>query len=662
LWLSVVAGLPLEFGFVAIGPALHTLISLVVPGRIRGIGLQTIAPWQLLGLAALPFLGQAADTWGLRTGLLVFAPLFVVGAAILLSSTYGVDRDIRAAKAASLAEQHERQARTRGRRKLVICRDVDVAYDSAQVLFHVDVDVDEGEAVAVLGTNGAGKSSLLHAIAGVHEAANGAIFVDGHDVTHAPADEIARRGVALVPSDRGVFADLTVADNLRVAHRNSAEAPAATDAIAWVHDLFPVLRQRASQPAGELSGGEQRMLVLAQALVQRPRLLLVDELSLGLAPSMVDELIAALQRVNATGTTVVCVDQSPTVASRLADRAVFLDHGEVRYDGPVAGLEARPDLLRSVLLTRAPAGRLGAGGDQPRARRPAVRASERPATPAAHAGGQPRLRVADLTVRFGGVQALDGAHLQLGGHEVIGLIGPNGAGKTTLLDAISGFVTPDDGTIVLDGDDLAGVPPDTRARRGLGRSFQHARLFPALTVRECVAVALERHLTTRSAVGAAVGSQRVRRAERATRRRAHELIGVMGLTAAADKRISELSMGLRRTVDLACAMAAEPRVLLLDEPSAGLAHAEAVELAPLITRLVRETGCGVVLADHDLEVVTAVATRLVALELGQVVASGPPGQVLDEAAMRTASVAAVDVDADAHGPAGPGLAATREVQ
>jgi ABC-type branched-subunit amino acid transport system ATPase component len=228
--------------------------------------------------------------------------------------------------------------------------------------------------------------------------------------------------------------------------------------------------------------------------------------------------------------------------------------------------------------------------------------------------------------------------------EVVGIIGPNGAGKTTLFDVLSGYVRPDAGAVLLgDEEDVSRLSPDARARRGLGRAFQSARLFPPLTVRENIAVALERR-TVRSSLLAAVWAPPVRRGERKLRARVDGFIELLGLEPYADRFVSELSTGTRRAVEIACQMAAEPRVLLLDEPSSGLAQAETEALGPTLLRIVRETGCGMVVIEHDLPLITQISDRLIAMELGRVIADGTPDAVVtDPGVLRSYLSASRDV-------------------
>jgi ABC-type branched-subunit amino acid transport system ATPase component/predicted MFS family arabinose efflux permease len=595
----------------ALTPAFYSLIATVVPARIRGLGLTTQAPWQLIGIVGMPFVLAGAEAIGIESGgFLLFVPLLLLAALILGSSASGVERDIRAARAADAAEDALRQARERGTTPLLVCRDVQVAYGGVQVLFGVDLDVQEGEVVALVGTNGAGKSTLLRALAGTSEPSGGAVFFDDRDTTHLPPHSIAALGIVSMPGGAAVFPGLSVAENLRAAAWTVRDDPETVEQrTAEVLDLFPVLRQRLDSPAGALSGGEQQMVGLSQALLMAPRLLLVDELSLGLAPSIVEQLLSVLREINARGTTILMVEQSLNVALTIADRAVFMEKGEIRFDGPTEELLARPDLVRSVFMG-------GAAGGTRTVRR----------TPPTELSVTPALEVRDLAVSFGGVEALRGVDLTVSAGEVVGIIGPNGAGKTTLFDLVSGFTRPDRGRVLLAGVDVTGASPDARARAGLGRSFQSARLFPALTVRENLAVALERRVV-RNPLLAAVWAPPVRAAERRVARRVDKLIDLLGLNAYADATLAELSTGSRRAVDVACILALEPSLLLLDEPSSGLAQAETEALGPLLQRIVRETGCGMLVIEHDLPLVTALSDRMVAMEGGALLVTGTPEQV-----------------------------------
>jgi branched-chain amino acid transport system ATP-binding protein len=225
---------------------------------------------------------------------------------------------------------------------------------------------------------------------------------------------------------------------------------------------------------------------------------------------------------------------------------------------------------------------------------------------------------------------VDDIDLVLRDGEVLGLIGPNGSGKTTLFDLISGYVPADRGQFRLAGQDIGGMTPDERSRLGLIRRFQDARLFPSLTVFETLLISLEQRLEVKSATLSAIGAPRARRAERRLRGRAEALIELMSLEAYRDKFVKELSTGLRRITDLACVLAAEPKVLLLDEPSSGIAQAEAEGLAPLLRRVRYETGCAILIIEHDMPLISAVSDELIALDQGSVLVRGTPEVVLND--------------------------------
>src|SRR3954471_5270227 len=218
---------------------------------------------------------------------------------------------------------------------MLVCRGIDVAYDGVQVLFGVDLEVRRGEVLALLGTNGAGKSTLLKAISGLIEPAAGTVTLDGVDVTGVGPNAMARRRVVQVPGGRGIFPTLTVAEHMRAAawlHRTDRER--VERITAEICERFPRLAERWDQMAGNLSGGEQQQLAIGMALLADPVLLIIDELSLGLAPKIVEELLDLVRDINASGVAVVLVEQSVNLALTVADRAYFMEKGEVRFEGP----------------------------------------------------------------------------------------------------------------------------------------------------------------------------------------------------------------------------------------------------------------------------------------------------------------------------------------
>jgi branched-chain amino acid transport system ATP-binding protein len=456
----------------------------------------------------------------------------------------------------------------------------------------------------------------------------GAIVFDGSDITFAVAHEVAARGIVQVPGGKGVFPGLTVAENVKMAgwlfhQEREYLAKATDDALSF----FPILRERWDQPAANLSGGEQQMLTLVQAFIAKPRLLMIDELSLGLAPIIVAELLDIVRAIRDRGTTIILVEQSVNVALTVAETAYFMEKGEIRFKGPTSELLSRPDVLRSVFLE-------GAGSTSPKVRSKAKVTTNGKAKPARRKLSAERvLEVAGLTRSFGGITAVDDVTFDLRKGEILGIIGPNGAGKTTLFDLISGFLKPDTGTVLLGGTDVTTQAPDLRAALGLGRSFQDARLFPALTVEETIALALTRHVTVADPVAAMLNLPGVAESEALIQERVEELIELMRLGAFRDKHISELSTGSRRIVDLACVMGHEPSVLLLDEPSSGIAQRETEALGPLLLDVREATGASLIVIEHDMPLITSISDELLALELGAVVTRGAPDVVVHDPAV-----------------------------
>jgi ABC-type branched-subunit amino acid transport system ATPase component/ABC-type branched-subunit amino acid transport system permease subunit len=504
------------------------------------------------------------------------------------------------------------------------CTKVEMSYGPVQVLFGVDLQVHEGEIVALLGTNGAGKSTLLRGVSGLNKVGGGNVVFRGSSIAGKSAQEVVTMGISLMPGGRGVFPTLSVDENLRLGAWLVRKDKKATDeASQRVHTLFPILKQRHSQQAGNLSGGEQQMLSLAMALMVTPRILMIDELSLGLAPTVIAQLLDVVRLLHESGTTIIVVEQSVNVALELAERAVFLEKGEVRFSGPTADLLARPDILRSVFIEGASA---IVKNEPHHTAKPAELTIERVA-PSEEAPVV--LACRGVTKHFGGIAAVQGVDLELRQGEILGLIGHNGAGKTTLFDMISGFLPLDGGRVLLGGADIGLWPAYMRAAAGLGRTFQEARLFPSLTVEDTIAVSLERHLASRDLIAAGLRLPASTDSEAEVAEKVDELVQMMGLNAYAEKLVGELSTGTRRIVELACVLAQDPAVLLLDEPSGGVAQRETEAMGPLLLRVQQHSGCSILVVEHDMPLLSTICDRMIALELGEVIASGTPDEVLE---------------------------------
>ena len=268
--------------------------------------------------------------------------------------------------------------------------------------------------------------------------------------------------------------------------------------------------------------------------------------------------------------------------------------------------------------------------------------------------GDPPVSAAELTldgitVDFGGVRALDGVTLAVSPGSIVGLIGPNGSGKTTLLDVISGIVAPSSGTVAVDGHDLVDDLPEDRAALGVVRSFQDCRLFPELTVEDTLLLTPDARAPV-SVIATTFGLPGARRRERDKRERVAGVIESFGLGRFRDHRIGELSTGTRRVVDLASIILAAPRLLLLDEPTAGIAQREAEAFIPLLRRMHEVTGATILLVEHDVPLVFALASTVVVMQTGTVVASGTPDAVRTDPRALAAYLGASDEAIQVTGP------------
>ncbi len=477
---------------------------------------------------------------------------------------------------------------------LVVLEDVSVRYGSAIGIESVSLHVGPGEAVALVGPNGAGKTTTLRAIAGFmpRDSAHlsGHVFVAGRRVDGRRPWDISRQGVTMIPAVTKVFRNLSVQEHLKLA-LPPKKSPAAIDAAL---DLFPRLRDRLKATASALSGGERQMLAIAAATLGDPKILLVDELSQGLAPATIATVVAALRDLNHAGLTVLLVEQALQTALEIADRCYALESGRIVEEGPAAQF-SQSENVQATYLGRATS--------------LAVSSRERDA---------PTRIVVDarnVSVRFGGLKALSDVSLEVNEGECFGLAGPNGAGKTTLLNCISGAVRPQEGEIEVLGQRVSQLQPHRLPALGIARTFQSAHVWNSMHVLDIVALGTHhRHLSRREAVD-----------------EAHWALGVVGLSNVDPVALSDLPYGHAKLVDLARALASRPRVLLLDEPASGLASDERTLMARLIVRIGEELQITRVLVEHDLQMVRECCDRLAVLSHGRLIASGEPEEVLADA-------------------------------
>jgi ABC-type branched-subunit amino acid transport system ATPase component len=323
---------------------------------MRGVSFAVVGLYLVFvgGLIGGVLTGVLSDAVGGRTALTILMPVGCLGAtAYLWAGSRHVRHDI-AMVAAELREEEAELSRIAagiGVDDLLQVRGLDVSYGPVQVLFDVSVSVPRGETLALLGTNGAGKSTLLRAVSGLTLPDRGVVRFEGRSITYTDPTERVRRGIVQVAGGKAVFGSLSVRENLLAgAHTFIWDATRVAERSDEVLELFPALVPLLDQPAGTLSGGEQQMLALAKALLLDPEVLLIDELSLGLAPVAVQEILATIDRLKARGLTMVIVEQSINVALAVADRAVFMEKGRIRFEGRTAELLERDDLARAVFL------------------------------------------------------------------------------------------------------------------------------------------------------------------------------------------------------------------------------------------------------------------------------------------------------------------------
>ena len=340
-------------------PPLAIALLSIIPANMRPHAQALAAIFGAIGgLAGALLLGSVQTQYGPAGTMVAVAIFGVLGSLIIASGGKLIQPDLdRMIDEVIEDEEIRRLSAGGGRLPMLACRGIDFSYGQLQVLFDVNFTVDDGEMVALLGVNGAGKSTLLKVISGIGLPTKGSVRYRGQEITYLDAERRLRLGITQIPGGRAVFGPMTVIENLRsYGYTMGGDKRAVDRAIDTALEAFPRLAERRNSLASTLSGGEQQMLGVSKALMLRPRLLLIDELSLGLAPVIVGQLLDMVRRINADGTAVVLVEQSVNIALNLVEHAYFMEKGEMRFDGPAKDLLERDDLLRAVFLQGAAAG------------------------------------------------------------------------------------------------------------------------------------------------------------------------------------------------------------------------------------------------------------------------------------------------------------------
>lgn len=354
--LFALLGLPgavlLSASFAMIGP----ILTSVVPYRLRGMG-------SALGAIYVFFIGATGgavisallvNAYGPRVAIIsLFVPSTIIGGLLILRSATFIKDDLAMIvdEIREERDEHVRQVADPDAVPAIQVHHIDFAYGQVQVLFDVGFEVRRGEVLALLGTNGAGKSTVLRVIAGLGTPSRGVVRLGGRSITYVSPEQRTRLGVRMLPGGHGVFSDMTVRENVEMALfdlRRDRQAFRSRLDAALVR--FPELAERPDALASSLSGGQQQLLALARTLALEPDVLIIDELSLGLAPIMVERLVQVIEELRDEGMTIIVVEQSLNVAMAIADRAVFMEKGRVRFEGPITELVGRGDLARAVFL------------------------------------------------------------------------------------------------------------------------------------------------------------------------------------------------------------------------------------------------------------------------------------------------------------------------
>ena len=474
-------------------------------------------------------------------------------------------------------------------------------YGESVVLDGVDLIVRQGEVVTLLGVNGAGKSTTMRAITGLLRPSGGQVVFDGVEITTLPAHKRVGAGICLSPEGRQVFDNMNIEENLFLGSTDPRVRPQRAENLERVYTMFPKLRERRLQKAGLLSGGEQQMLAIGRALMGEPRLLLLDEPSLGLAPLIVGVVFDAIRSIAASGISILVVEQNAHAALGVAERGYVLSEGRIVLEGTAGDLAATESIRNAFLRGDAK----GGGAPQTAALAPVT---------TANLSDPPLLEVRNLSRNFGGLIATNNLSFAIRPHQFLGVIGPNGAGKTTLLNLITGYLRPSAGEILLEGRRIDGRQPYDTCALGVGRTFQVVQPFAEMSVADNV-------------ITGALFARGKRATVAEARERIRRPLELVGLARKSEMAAGSLTLGEKKRLELARALATEPKLLLLDEVMAGSTHAEVVDLMQVL-RDIHAAGTTIVMIEHLVHVIVELAQRVVVLNFGEKLAEGTPAEIL----------------------------------
>jgi ABC-type branched-subunit amino acid transport system ATPase component/predicted MFS family arabinose efflux permease len=356
VYLFVAFAIPVQVLFTASFSMVQPTVQAILPYRLRGLGMAIVTLYIFLvgAVGGAMIAALLIDAYGPRFAIIVLAvPSLAIGGGMLLRGASSIKHDLSLIVAELREElaEDERQRQDPNAIPAIQVADVDFSYGQVQVLFGLNFSVARGETLALLGTNGAGKTTILKVIAGLTTPQRGVVRLHGRTITYTTPEQRATMGIQMLPGGRGTFPALTVYDNLVVgAYQYRHDRADVERRINRVLETFPVLAEKVDQLASELSGGQQQTLALARVMLHDPDVLIIDELSLGLAPTVVQQLLDNIDRLKHQGQTMIIVEQSLNVALSVADRAVFLEKGQVRFEGSAKELKERDDLARAVFL------------------------------------------------------------------------------------------------------------------------------------------------------------------------------------------------------------------------------------------------------------------------------------------------------------------------